>query len=1248
MICPKCSYDNPAGMPFCGNCGTQLGRKCPVCFYVNPLDFTYCGMCGIRIQEEPVSVPQAVPEQVFESSASSVTARVPNQLVGERRIVTVILADVRKSTDLLERIGSEAWVETMNHVFQILETEIYRFGGHIDQFRGDGLVAFFGASHAHEDDPERAVLAGLAMQHRMQEYAVELTKQLDVDLKLRVGVNTGEVIVTSIGDKNQHHENTAMGEAIAIAARMEAAALPGTVLVSENTYKLVADNFRWEMLGEILVKGLSAPIAVYRPQQHLPMVDIDSMSPEFRFAATLTGRMTEFQLFSRCIEDLYGGSGGITIVSGETGLGKSFLVSRVREHFEREEMLWMEARENRLPGLDKVVQTGSRPKITWLSCTSRSYDQSWPYSLWLDMLLQWLNARPDEPRQEIRDRLYTQAEQLWGEAASDYYPYLATFLSLPLEEPHQERVRHLGAESLQRQFRQAIRSWIEKLSHQGPVAVVLNDIHWADTSGLDLLRYCLDLSESQALLWILTMRPDRTSQAWALRQHIETQYPHRMVILDLQPLSESEICELLNNFVDEESLAEKTRQLIVKKSDGNPYYVQELVRALVSQKALQMDLQTGKYQEVEKVTSLDLPDSLQSLVLARIDRTSTEERRVLQYAAVIGHVFWWNVLEALVDNPGRLNNHLTSLQRSELISERSMFPILGMEYEFNSALIREVAYDSLLNAQRTAAHRKAASYLEGRSGLNSWSQYYGLIAYYYHHAGEGRKELFYTLQAAEQARKIYANTEAYQDYTDALELLEQLEQESTNEDQIYVIHTQRFEVLKGRGEIGYIMGKIPEAQKDVRALLPLARQMHDDPAWMIDALLIQSEVNHPDTYDVLQSGLNMALEALALSEQINDTDRKLKSLIALSKLQFLLRHNDRYTTTERALEIARNLGNRSAEVDLLLALGSASGLDNLEQQQNYLQAALAICYQLEDRKKEITLLHAIGEQFERSGDYHTQLKEYEEKRLQISQEIGDRLDEAHALMFCGQVRGVYLGDYTNGIELVEKSARIWDKVTERLYPRLRMAQMLIELERYKEAQDFLETIRPSVEQSISDISRAGYSLVWVIWHNALGGKDQLQYALNTVSYIYKMADENKVSRQYQMAAACKASKAHLGLSELSEDEDEKRIQQQKALEASQQAVNIYQQFGFVRLAECVSEEILFQHSLALEANQREAEADEFLKQAYTEMMRKYNLIPAESPYRKTYLENIHLHRAIQHNAENSLKPQTGSKKSVPS
>jgi predicted ATPase/class 3 adenylate cyclase len=1240
MICPKCNFDNPEQMLYCGMCGTFLGQRCPACQAANPPGFIYCGMCGKLLSAEKVAAPILangdVSVEFSPEDVSRLTAERPGtplkELEGERRIATVILADVFSSTDLLEVIGTEAWVDIMNRVFQILETEIYRFGGHVDQFRGDGLVAFFGVSSAHEDDPERAVLAGLAMQREMAAYATELAQSTEVDLKIRVGINTGDIIVTSIGERSQHREDTAMGEAIAVAARMETAAEPGTVLVSENTYRLVERQFRWLPLGKIMVKGVSTPITVYRPLEYIQTAEIE-LGQEFRITTPLTGRDTEFNVMMRCIEELYGGSGTILAITGETGLGKSFLVTKVREHFRREEMLRAEARSAQTQGQAGDNQSS---KITWLTGACRSYDQSWPYSMWLDMLMRWLGMNPDEPREQVAQRLYHESEALWGDNLAEHYPYLATFLSLPMEENYRERVRHLGAEGLQRQFRQAIRSWVEKLAQRGPAVFVFHDIHWADPSALELLRYCLPLSDSESILWIITMRPDRTSAAWDFRYHLETEYPHRMVKLDLQPLSEPEICELIDKFIGCPELSDDTRQLIIQKSDGNPYYVQELVRALIEQGVLQNEPDTGRYRETRAIASLDLPDSLQSLVLARIDRTSPDERRVLQMAAVIGQVFWWNVLQALAGSPNKLKANLTALQRSELIAERSQFPILGMEYEFTSTLIREVAYENLLSSQRSAFHTRTANFLESCTGLEGWGQYYSLVAYHYRCAGNHNKELYYTLQAAEQARRIYANLEAFQHYTNALNLLDDLKQSELNTDQRYVVLNQLFEVLKGRGEVSFLLGNIPDAEADLRALLPLAKKMQDDPAWMIDALLIQPEVVHPDTHSALQTANTMVFQALELTRQINDKNRELKSLMRLSELQFLQRDSNRYQTIEQALGLARHLGDRAAEVELLLALGDASGMDNLEKQQSYLEAALSICYELDDRKTEMRILHALGEQYERSGDYYRQLRDYEEKRLLISREIGDRLEEAHALMYCSQIRGTYLGDFNQAVELAEKSAQIWERITDRLYPNLRLAQMQVELGHFKDVQRILESIRPSAEQVISDVGRAGYYMVWAIYYNALGSDNHLHSVLDMTQRIIQLADDNLISRQYHMAAACEASAAHLALAALLSDKDAIHHHNQQALQFSQQSIDLLNRFGFVRVAECASEEIFFRHSLALEANGHEVGAQEYLKRAYTEMMRKLAFISTESHFRKTYLDNIGLHRTIRSLYESSL------------
>jgi tetratricopeptide (TPR) repeat protein len=423
--------------------------------------------------------------------------------------------------------------------------------------------------------------------------------------------------------------------------------------------------------------------------------------------------------------------------------------------------------------------------------------------------------------------------------------------------------------------------------------------------------------------------------------------------------------------------------------------------------------------------------------------------------------------------------------------------------------------------------------------------------------------------------------------------------------------------------------------------------MEDDPAWTIDALLIQPEVVYPDTQEALKNALDMADEALELSRKLGDLDRELKSMSTISRLQFLARHPERYQTTESALALARQLEDRSTEVDMLLALGSASGMDNLEKQQAYLEAALSICYELEDRKKEITLLHAIGEQFERSGDYYRQLHDYELQRLRISQEIGDRLEEAHALMFCGQIMGTYLGDFTRGLELEHRSALIWERITQRLYPLLRQSQIYIELRNFKEAEKILQSIRDNVEQSISDVSRAGYYAVWAIYHNAIGRKENLHQALEMVSKIHELVNANLISRQYRIVAACQAVVAHLGLVELAKKAQEKQYRLDLVEQASQEAVTLYQDVGFVRMAECVSEEVLYLRSQALRAMGDKEGAVEFLEKAYDEMMRKYALIPEDSPYRESYLENIRLHAAIQE-TRRTIDPSGSAKTAVES
>ncbi len=845
MQCTTCGFDSPLLMKFCGRCGSPLAKECPTCGQLSPLDFQFCGHCGTAFDSVPseAASPTVLPA-LAEAEATEPSAPSPAVgLNGERRQATVLIADVKGSTQVLELIGSEEWVKVMNQVLQTMGAAIYRFGGKVDQFRGDGLVAFFGASVAHEDDPERAVLAGLTMQKEIQDLAVQLSKSHDIDLQIRVGINTGEVITASIGDRAQHSEDTTMGGAVALAARLEAAAEPGTVLVGENTFRLVESLFKWEDLGEIEIRGLSSPVSVHRPLKPLQEAEQRQRLQTHRLWIPMIGRDEELDHIEAAIGSLKEGIGNIVLVSGEAGMGKSRLISEARQRWER----------------DEAIHGEESTRLTWLQGRCRSYGQSMPVSMWVDMWHSWLGTGRWASPEEARERLRAQARQFWGDEFEPYYVYLAAFLSLPLEPHHAAQISQLDSSGQQQQFFFATRSWLEKMSQHEPLVIVFSEVHWADGASLDLLKFCLPLCLQERVLFLVVFRPDRTKPVWNFNHFVETEYFHRLISLDLQPLSEDQSRHLIRKMVGAQALSEDAKAQIIEKAGGNPYFLTEFINALVDRGVLVRDPDTGEWSTGDDRIPLDMPETLKSLLMARIDSLSPGERRTLQMAAVIGPLFWFSILESLAGKDHNLHTQLAAMQRAQLISERGRLPELGREYAFNSALIREAAYESVLSAQRTALHLATASALEHNVEEHQLRQYHGIVAYHYRHAGDCRKELVHMLLAAQAARQMQANQEAIEAYQLALRLLDEQEGCTPSEKP-----TERWqlEALNGLGQIQFRIGQVLDAEKSFQRAIELGRQLELPPHelarlfyWLGEVLFWQNR--YEDTVQLGEEGLAM-------------------------------------------------------------------------------------------------------------------------------------------------------------------------------------------------------------------------------------------------------------------------------------------------------------------------------------------------------------------------------------------------------
>jgi len=1238
MKCPHCEFDNPIVNLFCGKCGSIISKRCPACDHTNPLVYDYCGRCGTSLNVPTNRFGRQEPSATysyFPSSGSAFIVNSPiekqkpneknNLLRGERRVATVIVADVKKSMDLLEKIRSEAWVELMSKLLQVMEAQIYRFGGQVDQFRGDGLVAFFGARDAHEDDPERAVLAALAMQEGFERYKREFDTENTQDMKLRVGIHTDDLIVAKVGTMGQHLENTAMGEAIALAARLESAAEPGTVLVSSATYHIVAGKFHWIDLGQISVKGISEPVQVYRPITIRSDAELLKDIQNYLHSVPLIGRYEEYNVMRQKVDQVSDGRGEILLVAGERGLGKSHLVNQVHSDLALRESVFESYKQ--VLESENRKETPGKKRVLWLQGWTSSYEQQSLFFVWQILIKSWLGIEPEETNQQVLSRLTEFCQELWPEQYETFLPMLASLLSLPVEA-YADELSVLDAQGYQGKLYFTLREWLKVMSGKIPLIISLGNLQWANSASIELLRDIVSLSEDHPILWFIVYRPDKMSPIWHFQHYLETEYPHRLTQVNLAPFEDEESKALIEYMLHPDRIDDETLNIIVARTEGNPFFIRELVNSLRIDGVLVKDEEWRVWKLVGEIAASDLPESLQSLFLARIDKLAPADRQVLQIASVIGFVFWKAVILDIANESERVNDSLINLLKAELIQEIGADKDLGVAYQFSSTLIKDVTYESILSNQRRELHAKIGEFLQSLQDNPEVSP--SLLAYHFQMAENPNLELFFRIQAAEESRNYYANQEAYQEYSRALSILEELEEETDAESK-HAIYTQKFELVKNRIEVLYHLGRVIDAQNEARKLLTIADLIADDPIWRIDALLVQPGINYVQTQEALQEGIPQAEEALRLSREIGDRYREMQSLAAVAGHRFLLSDPNWQDYGKQTIAIAEELGDKKTKVEFLLGLAGAYGMDKLEMGLELVRQAQPIAEEINFKSAQVEMLYWLGTEYERQGDYYTLLKDYEEKRLQLARELGWRLVEARCLMFVGQIKGIYLGDYDEGIIHLEKAEKLWQDVDQRLFIYLRQAQIYIYQKAYDKARYYLSLAEPLSVGFVQSLAKVGYELVCAILHLQIGSMDSLMRVVEHTDHVlHVVEEENLVSRQYRMAAACKAAQAKLRIAKMLKDTHDiggYDYYKKNAIDSSGLALDTYHEFGFTQIIEAVSEEILYYHGMALRENDQLDEADIYLKKAHEEMMRKFTMIPEGSHYRKTFMTTP-LHQKI--------------------
>jgi class 3 adenylate cyclase/tetratricopeptide (TPR) repeat protein len=658
---------------------------------------------------------------------------------GERKVATVLFADVARSTALAEQLDPEDWAAVMNGAFSFMNSAVTRYGGTVGRLMGDAVLAFFGAPIAHEDHAERAVHSGLAIRDAAAQYAQSQRERWGIEFGIRVGISTGTAVLAVLGDEVRA-EYTAMGDTANTAARLQGVAQPGTVLISRSTHRLVRGQFEVRSVGSVALKGKSEEVEAYEVlaarEEPIKARGIEGLR------SPLVGRDAEIAELRLRIVELEQGHGHVVALVGDAGLGKSRLVAELRDE----------------------VQAAD--DVPWFEGRSVSYARTAPYYPWQQIGRQFIGASPADGPDEVRKKLHSFVGDMG--LAWELLPFYETILAVESETSALALSSYQGKELVDQTARSvtaAIRAAMQAGGGANPCIIVFDDLHWADSASVELVAQVAELAVSEPLLLVCVLRPDRRADSWGLLVRLADSLGDRFQRLDLLPLPERTAAELLENLVHADELPTGFHNEVLKRAEGNPFFLEEVLRSQIDSGHLVSDGE--RWRATEGLETVAIPDTLAGVLTARIDRLPDTTKRVAQTAAVIGRIFPYRALATVCrDGPPAervddVEPHLGTLTLEELVRERAGEP--EREFIFKHALTCEAAYDLLLRDRRRELHLRTARALE-ELYPDRQEELAPVLAYHYHWGGDAEQTARHSVRAAERALKLFAVREALEHY----------------------------------------------------------------------------------------------------------------------------------------------------------------------------------------------------------------------------------------------------------------------------------------------------------------------------------------------------------------------------------------------------------------------------------------------------------------------------------------------------
>jgi class 3 adenylate cyclase/tetratricopeptide (TPR) repeat protein len=885
MNCSACRHDNPERAKFCLECGQRLAAACPQCGTELPPAAKFCLECGHRlgaVSAAPAPSPTVPPPAAdFQARLASYTPKhlaekiltSRSALEGERRQVTVLFTDVAGFTPLAEKLDPEDVHRIMDRCFELITAAVHRFEGTINQYTGDGVMALFGAPIAHEDGPRRAVHAALGIQLALGDYGKELKAQGGPELQMRIGINTGPVVVGRIGD-DLRMDYTAVGDTTNLAARMQQIARPGSVVVSEASHRLVSAFFETLDLGLAEIKG------------HTPVHAWEVLRPRLRrsgFEAAaergltpLIGRSRELGTLVERFAEARAGRGQVVFVSGDAGLGKSRLLLEFRR---------------------RLAEAGE--PVTWLEGQCISFGQSIPYLPLVDQLRENFGIEEFDGEPEIIAKVEHGMRRM-GEIEGSI-PFVRYLLSV---DPGDPTVSAMEPAVRSKRILEAMRALSTRGAALRPIVFVFEDLHWVDRSTEEFLNALMGWVAGAPIMAVLTHRLGY-APPFGSRSFYTT--------LALHTLSEAETVAMVGGVLGTGTFPDELKAALMDKAEGVPLFVEEVTKTLLDLGVLRRE--NGGYRMVKGMAEVSVPDTIQGIIMARLDRLGEDGKRTVQLASVIGRKFLQRLLERIAGLSGALEGLLQELKSLEIIYEQGLLP--EPAYIFKHAVIQDVAYNSLLKERRRELHRAVGTAIEDLYP-DRLAEHHGELAHHFSQGEEWAKAFEYLALSGDRAKDAYANSVALEWYARALEVAAKV---------VPALPRRRLaKIHQRRGHIFVSTARIEEAIAEGQQMLGLARAGNDRP--LEGEALADIAYAHFMTlsWDHTPDLKRYAEEALAIAREVDDERLLARTLYLIGSLDVMeSRLTEASGKFDESLRIARAGKFDQTIVDNQISIGLLAG-----------------------------------------------------------------------------------------------------------------------------------------------------------------------------------------------------------------------------------------------------------------------------------------------------------------------------------